>query len=188
MERGGGWAGKQNSYHITGSRLVPVSTRSMQPCRWQQELLLVPFGREVRQRVALVAPPLTAFIFIFSLLEQSALCSCVAFSLSSSVLDRSHLTDQPSVGGTRARNVRESAVTSQIVDRSSVIGLERIQRFVRVCDQKGIREIRDVKIARVKIDEDAKDSTNPFGSRSRGSGNSIQASLTLGLSTIKSSH
>jgi hypothetical protein len=47
------------------------------------------------------------------------------------------------------------------------ITAERIRRFVRVCDQKGIREIRDVKIARVKIDEDAKDSMNPFGSRSQ---------------------
>jgi hypothetical protein len=34
--------------------------------------------------------------FIFSLLEQSALGSCIVFSLSSSVLDRSHL----SIGGT----------------------------------------------------------------------------------------
>jgi hypothetical protein len=64
-------------------------------------------------------------------------------------------------------NVQESAVTSKILDRSSVIGLERIRRFVRVYDQKGIREIRDEKITRVKIDEDAKDSMNPFGSRSQ---------------------
>ena len=81
----------------------------MQPCRWQQELLLVPFGREVRQRVALVAPPLTVFNFVFSLLEQSALDSCVPFSLSSSVLDRSHLSVDGTVGCALHRLVVEDS-------------------------------------------------------------------------------
>jgi hypothetical protein len=78
---------------------------------------------------------------------------------------------------------------SQILDRLSVIGSEQIRRFVRVCDQKGIREIRDMKVARAKIDEDAKDSMNPFGSRSQARpGSGMQTSVTLGLSTIESSH
>ena len=53
----------------------------------------------MRQRVALVAPPLAAaFNFIFSLLEQSVLDSCIPFSLSSSVLDRSHLSVDGTAG------------------------------------------------------------------------------------------
>jgi hypothetical protein len=56
-------------------------------------------------------------------------------------------------------------------------------------ESENCREIRDIKIARLKIDEDAKDSINPFGSRSQARpGSSMPASVTLGLSLIMNSN
>ena len=92
MEQGGGWA--ENKFLSSrGSRLVRVLTRAIQPCRCKLELLLVPFGRSDRTSGARSFSTSQLFqLFIFSLLEQSALGSCIAFSLSSSVLGRSHLS------------------------------------------------------------------------------------------------